>query len=324
MTEPARAMETRVTELLGIRYPILQGAMAWISYAPLVAAVSEAGGLGIIGGTIMTPSALRAEIHAVRALTDKPFGVNIISLSPWIDEILSVLVEEKVLVATYGTGNPRRIIEKLKPGGVMSFPVVPTPKTARRAAEDGADAVIISGREGGGHVGSITTMVAVPLARDAIDIPLIAAGGIGDARGMVAAFALGAEGIQMGTRFICTREAPCHDHAKQLLVDSGPEDTLVTGNITGLPVRCIKNEMSLEFQAMESTGKSKAEMAMFGAGKMQQAFQQGDVVHGSVMAGQVCGLISDVPSVAELIEGMVDEVERVLERVGEGCRVGPV
>ncbi len=323
MTQLARAMETRVTELLGIRYPILQGAMAWISYAPLVAAVSEAGGLGIIGGTIMTPSALRAEIHAVRALTDKPFGVNIISLSPWIDEILSVLVEEQVLVATYGTGNPRRIIEKLKPGGVMSFPVVPTPKTAQRAAADGADAVIISGREGGGHVGSLTTMVAVPLARDAVDIPLIAAGGIGDARGMVAAFALGAEGIQMGTRFICTREAPCHDHVKQLLVESGPEDTLVTGNITGLPVRCLKNAMSLEFQAMESTGKSKAEMAMFGAGKMQQAFQQGDVVNGSVMAGQVCGMISEVPTVAELIEGMVDEVEQVLQRVGEGCRIGP-
>jgi enoyl-[acyl-carrier protein] reductase II len=322
MADSPRAMRTRVTELLGIRYPVLQGAMAWISYAPLVAAVSEAGGLGIIGGTIMTPTALRAEIRAVRALTDKPFGVNIISLSPWIDEILKVLVEERVLVATYGTGNPRRIIERLKPGGVMSFPVVPNARTARRAADDGADAVIVSGREGGGHVGSLTTMIAVPLARDAVDLPLIAAGGIGDARGVVAAFALGAEGVQMGTRFICTREAPCHENAKRLILDAQAEDTLVTGNITGLPVRCIKNQMSLEFQAMESTGKSKAEMALFGAGKMQQAFQQGDVVNGSVMAGQICGLIDDIPTVAELIEGMMDEVAGVVAGVAERCRPG--
>ena len=305
-------MTTRVTELLGIRYPILQGAMAWISYAPLVAAVSEAGGLGIIGGTIMTPSALRDEIHAVRKLTDKPFGVNIISLSPWIKEILALLVDEQVLVATYGTGNPARIIEKLKPGGVMSFPVVPTPKTARRAADDGADGVIISGREGGGHVGSLTTMIAVPQARDVVDIPLVAAGGIGDARGMAAAFALGAEAIQMGTRFICTAEAVCHDNAKQLIVNSGAGDTLVTGNITGLPVRCIKNPMSLEFQAMESTGRSKVEMAMFGAGKMQQAFQQGDVDGGSIMAGQICGMIDDVPTVAELMERMMSEFGQVI------------
>jgi enoyl-[acyl-carrier protein] reductase II len=308
-------MKTRVTELLKIRYPILQGAMAWISYAPLVAAVSEAGALGIVGGTIMTPAELRAEIHAVRRLTDRPFGVNIISLSPWIDEILELLVEERVLVATYGTGNPRRIIAKLKPGGVMSFPVVPTPATARRAEQDGADAVIVSGWEGGGHVGELSTMVAVPQARDAVQIPLVATGGIGDARGMMAAFALGAEAVQMGTRFIATAEACCHANAKELLTRAGPEDTLVTGNITGLPVRCLKNRMSLAFRDQEASGKSRAEMALFGAGKMRQAFQDGDVADGSVMAGQVCGLIRDIPTVAELVRTTIAGLSGVLERL---------
>jgi enoyl-[acyl-carrier protein] reductase II len=321
-SEKFAAMTNRVTEVLGIRYPILQGAMAWVSYAPLVAAVSEAGGLGIIGGTIMTPDMIRNEIRAVRQLTDKPFGVNIISLSPFIEQILEVLVEERVLVATYGTGNPRRIIDKLKPGGVMSFPVVPTPETARRAQDDGADGVIVSGREAGGHVGELTTMILVPQARDAVDIPLVAAGGIGDARGMLAAFALGAEGIQMGTRFICTREAPCHDNVKELILRSGPRDTLVTGNITGLPVRCLKNRMSETYANMEQTGKSKREMALFGAGRMQQAFQQGDIEDGSVMAGQVCGLIDDVPAVAELMQSMISGLGAALERahaLAEAC-----
>jgi len=307
-------MKNRVTELLGIRYPIFQGAMAWVSYAPLVAAVSEAGGLGIIGGTIMTPDQIRQEIRTVRELTDKPFGVNIISLSPFIAQILEVLVEEQVLVATYGTGNPSRIIEKLEPGGVMSFPVVPTPETALRAQNDGADGVIVSGREAGGHVGDLSTLIVVPQARDAVEIPLVAAGGIGDARGMVAAFALGAEGVQLGTRFICTQEAPVHDNVKELIQRSGPRDTLVTGNITGLPVRCIKNRMSETFAKMEKTGKSKAEMALFGAGKMQQAFQQGDIEDGSVMAGQVCGLIGGSPTVAEFMKELVAGLGQAMER----------
>ncbi len=310
-------MKTRVTEILGIRYPILQGAMAWISYAPLVAAVSEAGGLGIIGGTIMDPQGLKEEIKKVRQLTDKPFGVNIISLSPWIEQILDVLIEEKITVATYGTGNPEKIIKRLKPGGVMSFPVVPTPETAKRAQDDGADGVIVSGMEGGGHVGSVSTMILAPQARDMVDIPLVAAGGIGDPRGMVAAFALGAEAIQMGTRFVATRDAPCHQNVKDLIVKSCPTDTIITGNITGLPVRCLKNRMSITFAEMESTGKSKAEMAMFGAGKMKQAFQDGDVEDGSIMSGQVCGLIKDQPSVAELMNAMVRGLKGVMERCEE-------
>lgn len=313
-------LKTRVCEVFGIEYPILQGAMAWVSFAPLVAAVSNAGGLGIIGGTIFDPKRMREEIKAVRELTDRPFGVNIISLHPMIREILEVLVEEKVLVSTYGTGNPRKIIEVLKPGGVMSFPVVPTVEAAARAEADGADGVIISGCEGGGHVGSHTTMALVPQARDRVKIPLVAAGGIADGRGMAAAFALGAEGIQMGTRFIVTRESPAHPNTKRKVIDAKCEDTVVTGNITGLPVRVIRNRMAEEFLKMESTGRSKMEMALFGSGKMHLAFVQGDAEEGSVMAGQISGLITDEPSCEDLIKRIIAEFEetvRALKRIAE-------
>jgi len=300
-------LKTRVTEIFQIEYPILQGAMAWVSFAPLVAAVSNAGGLGIVGGTIFSPEQMQTEIRKVRELTDKPFGVNIISLHPMIKEILEVLIQEKVLVATYGTGNPKKIIEVLKPGGVMSFPVVPTVTAAMRAEADGADGVIVSGCEGGGHVGKLTTQILTPQARDKVKVPLVVAGGIADGRGMAAAFAMGAEGVQMGTRFIVTRESPAHANAKIKILRAGAEDTAVTGNITGLPVRVIRNKMAEEFLNMESTGRSKMEMALFGSGKMQLAFVQGDAEEGSVMAGQVSGLIADEPACAELIQRVMRE-----------------
>jgi len=302
-----KPFNTRVTEKLGIEYPVLQGAMAWVSFAPLVAAVSNAGGLGIIGGTIFDPQQMRDEIRKVRELTDKPFGVNIISLHPMIKEILQVLIDEKVLVATYGTGNPGKIIEVLQPGGVMSFPVVPTVATAVRAEQDGADGVIVSGCEGGGHVGRMSTMVLVPQARDKVDIPLVAAGGIADGRGMAAAFAMGAEGIQMGTRFIVTKESPAHQNVKEKIKQAAAEDTTVTGNITGLPVRVLKNKMAEEFIHMENTGKSKVEMAIFGSGKMNLAFVQGDAEEGSVMSGQISGMVNDEPTCEELIRKIMRE-----------------
>ena len=313
-------LKTRVCEIFGIEYPILQGAMAWVSFAPLVAAVSNAGGLGIIGGTIFTPEQMRAEIRKVRELTDKPFGVNIISLHPMIKQVLEVLIEEKVLVATYGTGNPKKIIEVLKPGGVMSFPVVPTVEAAVRAERDGADGVIVSGCEGGGHVGKMTTMALIPQAKDKVKIPLVAAGGIADGRGMAAAFALGAEGIQMGTRFIVTKESPAHPNVKKKIIESKAEDTVVTGNITGLPVRCIRNKMAEQFLHMEQTGKSKMEMALFGSGKMKLAFVDGDAEEGSVMAGQIIGMIEDEPSCSELIQRIIKEFEdtvRALKKIAE-------
>jgi len=305
MRQPA--LKTRVSELLGIEYPVLQGAMAWVSFAPLVAAVSNAGGLGIIGGTIFDPDRMKEEIRAVRELTDRPFGVNIISLHPMIKEILQVLIDEKVLVATYGTGNPAKIIEVLKPGGVMSFPVVPTVKAAVRAQEDGADGVIVSGMEGGGHVGRLTTQILVPQASDRVGIPLVAAGGIADGRGMASVFAMGAEAIQMGTRFIVTKECPAHDNVKQKIQETEAEDTVVTGNITGLPVRVIKNKMAEEFLTMEDQGKSRVEMALFGSGKMQLAFVDGDAEDGSVMSGQISGMVRDEPTCDELIQRTMKE-----------------
>ena len=280
-----------------------------MSFAPLVAAVSNAGGLGIIGGTIFTPEQMRSEIRKVKELTDKPFGVNIISLHPMIREVLEVLIEEKVLVATYGTGNPKKIIEVLKPKGVLSFPVVPTVESAVRAEKDGADGVIVSGCEGGGHVGQMTTMALVPQVRDKVKIPVVAAGGIADGRGMAAAFALGAEAIQMGTRFIVTKESPAHPNIKRKIIEAKAEETLVTGNITGLPVRCIRNKMSEEFARMESLGKDKMEMALFGSGKMRLAFVEGDAENGSIMAGQIIGMIEDEPSCEDLIQRVMREFE---------------
>lgn len=318
MREPA--LKTRVTDLFGIEYPIIQGAMAWVSFAPLVAAVSNAGGLGIIGSTIFDVDRMRAEIKLVRELTDKPFGVNLLSLHPLIDDLLEVVIEEKIVVATYGTGNPEKIIKILKPGGVMSFPVVPTVKAAVRAQADGADGVIISGMEGGGHVGKHASMPLVPQARDKLKIPLVSAGGMADGRGMAAAFALGAEAVQMGTRFIVTKESPAHANTKQKIRDAKAEDTAVTGNITGLPVRVIRNKLAEEFLNMEVTGKTKTEMVIFGSGKMQLAFIEGDAEDGSVMAGQISGMVEDEPSCEELVQRTMREFRETaksLARIGE-------
>ncbi len=319
MREPG--LKTRVTELLEIEYPIFQGAMAWVSFAPLVAAVSNAGGLGLIGGTIFTPDMLRTEIRKVRELTDKPFGVNIISLHIMIKDILKVLIEEKILVATYGTGNPSKIIEVLKPGGVMSIPVVPHTAAAMRAESDGADGIIVSGCEAGGHVGKMSTMPLIPQARDKIKLPMVAAGGIGDGRGMAAAFAMGAEAIQMGTRFIVTSECPVHQNIKDKICTAKAEETVVTGNITGLPVRVIRNKMAEEFLNMESTGKSKMEMAMFGSGKMQLAFAKGDAEEGSVMAGQISGMVEDQPTCDELIQRTMKEFRATAKALADKCSV---
>lgn len=303
---------TRITEMLGIEYPIFQGAMAWVSTYQLTAAVSNAGGLGILGGTIHTPDLLRDEIHRVREHTDKPFGVNFLARSPFIDEILEVVIEEKPPVVTYGVGNPEKIIKACKPHGIKCIPVIPQVRLAVQAEKDGADAIIISGMEGGGHVGQLTTMILVPQTVDRVEVPVLAAGGIADGRGMAAAFILGAEGIQMGTRFICTRECPVPDATKEFILKSQAEDTLVTGNITGLPVRCLKNRMSEAFARMEMEKKDPLEMAAFGSGKMYLAFVEGDPEDGSVMAGQITGMVNDVPTCRELIERTVKEAEEVL------------
>lgn len=310
-------MRTSVTELFGIEYPIFQGGMAWVSDWELVAAVSEAGGFGILGASAYDPDKLRDAIRKIRENTDKPFGVNTIAHSEELIPLLEVVGDEKVCLATYGTGNPKKIIDYLKPRGVMSFPVVPSVVLAERAASDGADGVIVEGMESGGHVGKLTTMVLIPLVADRVKIPIVAAGGIADKRGMAAALALGADGIQMGTRFIASKESPVPENIKQRLVKSNAEDTVITGNITGLPVRVIKNQLAKDMLKMEKSKKPLDEMIQFGSGKMQQAFVDGDEVMGSIMAGQITGMVDDIPSVREIMQRMVDGLPEVVNAVKE-------
>jgi enoyl-[acyl-carrier protein] reductase II len=228
-------MKTRITELLGIKHPIIQGAMSWVSFPPLVAAVSNSGGLGILGAAFMSPAELKENIREIKKLTDKPFGVNFMANNPLIDELLDVIIEEKVPVASYGVGNPQRVLERTKPHGIINLPTMGALRHALRAEQDGADAVIVQGTEAGGHTGYVTTLVLVPLVASKLRIPVVAAGGIGNGRGLIAALALGAEGISMGSRFIVTQEAPVPLHVKQYLVEKTEADTVVTDNFTGVP-----------------------------------------------------------------------------------------
>lgn len=310
-----KGVKTRLTELLGITYPIIQGGMAWVSFAPLVAAVSNAGGFGIICGTILSGDSLREEIRKTKDLTDRPFGVNILAKSPILEDLLGVISDEKIPAVTYGLGNPKKIMDVLKPRGILCMPVVPSVSTAVRAENDGADVLIVEGLEAGGHVGKLSTFPLVPQVRDKVKVPVVAAGGIGDGRGLAAALMLGADGIMMGTRFICTQECPAHINAKTAVLKAQAEDTLVTGNITGLPVRALKNRFTETFAAMEVEKKSALEMALFGSGKMYKAFIEGDAEDGSVMAGQICGMITDIPTVRELVERTVKEAETALSDV---------
>ncbi len=306
-------MKTRITELLGIKYPIIQGAMAWISFPPLVAAVSNAGGLGILGSAFMSPDELSQNISMIKQLTDKPFGVNFVPESPQVDQLLKVVVEEKVAVVNYGVGNPRRIIETAKLHGIITIPTMGAIKHAVRAEQDGADAVIIQGTEAGGHSSYVTSMVLVPLVVDRVKIPVVAAGGFGDGRGLVAALSLGAEGISMGTRFLATKESPAHPKVKQKLIDSSEEDTIVTTHITGLRARVIRNPLA---EAFLGVGEDKDRSKLLSLpGKMRRAFIEGDIEQGTIAAGQICGMINDIPSCQELIERIVSGAEKILEQM---------
>jgi enoyl-[acyl-carrier protein] reductase II len=300
--------------MLGIKYPIFQGAMAWVSFPELVAAVSNAGGLGILAGTMYEPKELREAIREVKGLTDKPFGVNLLAGSPVIEENMEVIMEEKPAAVTYGIGNPQAIIKRVKETEIKAIPVIPSVRHALRAEKDGADAMVISGIEGGGHVGYIGTLPLVPQAADAVKVPILAAGGIADGRGLAAALTLGAEGVQMGSRFVVSRESPVPLSVKQKVMSSNVEDTVITGNITGLRCRVLKNKLAEEFLKLEQLKASREVMAAFGTGKMRQAFVQGDEVDGSIMIGQVCGMIREVPTCKEIIEEMVSEAREHLER----------
>jgi enoyl-[acyl-carrier protein] reductase II len=308
-------MKTRITELLGIKHPIIQGAMSWVSFPPLVAAVSNSGGLGILGAAFMSPAELKENIRKIKSLTDKPFGVNFMANNPLIDELLDVIIEEKVPVASYGVGNPQRVLERTKPHGIINLPTMGALRHAVRAEQDGADAVIVQGTEAGGHTGYVTTLVLVPLVASKLRIPVVAAGGIGNGRGLIAALALGAEGISMGSRFIVTQEAPVPLHVKQYLVEKTEADTIVTDNFTGVRCRVIRNRFAENLLEMAKNHEDPWEIMKAGVGKIRQAYVEGDHEGGSLAFGQVCGLIQEIPTCQELIDGIIKEAEETFQSV---------
>ncbi len=309
------ALHTRLTEVLGIQRPIIQGGMAWTATAELAAAVSNAGGLGIIGAGHMPTDILRDEIHRAKELTDKPFGVNLMLLTPHIDEIVAMVIDERVAVVTTGAGNPGRYMPELKAAGIKVLPIAPSVALAKRMESIGADAIIGEGMEAGGHIGELTTMVLIPQLVDAVSIPVVAAGGIADGRGVVAAFALGAEGVQVGTRFMCAEECTIHPDVKAEVVNAKDRDTVVTGRSTGHPVRVLKNKLARQIMALDRDNKPE-EIESLGAGKLALAMREGDVAMGSVMVGQACALVSKIQPAAEIVSEMMDEAEAAMRTMG--------
>ena len=305
-------LETALTELLGIAHPIVQGGMAWVATWELVVAVSEAGGLGILGAGNAPTNWVREQIEEIKRRTSKPYGVNVPLLSFHVDRIVALSIEERVPVLTTGAGNPTRYVGPLKEAGIIVIPVVASAALARRLERAGADAIIAEGQESGGHIGNVSTMTLIPRVVDAVDIPVVAAGGFGDGRGLVAALALGAAGIQMGTRFVCTEECAAHPRYKNAIVRASERSTMVTGLSLGHPVRCIRNPMVRDFTALEKEGISEEDLIEFGTGKLRTAAIEGDVIHGSVIAGQVCGLVHDIAPAGELIHRIVADAEALL------------
>ena len=305
-------MKTRITELLGIEYPIIQGGMAWVAESHLAAAVSAAGGLGLIGGANAPAEVIRNYIREVKAVTDKPFGVNVMLMSPYADEVAKVIVEEGVKVVTTGAGNPEKYMEMWKAAGIKVIPVVASVALAKRMERYGADAVVAEGTESGGHIGEATTMTLVPQVVDAVSIPVIAAGGIGDGRGIAAAFMLGAEAVQMGTRFLVAKECTVHQNYKDRVLKAKDIDSTVTGRTHGHPVRCLRNQMTREYLKLENEGKSFEELEYLTLGTLRKAVQEGDVQNGTVMAGQIAGMVAKEQTCKEMIEEMMAQTEKLL------------
>lgn len=305
----------KVCELLNIEYPIIQGGMAWVADASLASAVSNAGGLGLIAGGNAPKDVIKEEIRKCRELTDKPFGVNVMLLSPFVDEIIELIIEEKIPVITTGAGNPAKYMDLLKEIGTKIIPVVPSIALAQRMEKLGADAVIVEGTEAGGHIGELTTMVLTPQVADSVNIPVIAAGGIADGRGIVAAFALGASGVQVGTRFICSYECSVHENYKNMVLKSRDRDAIVTGRSTGHPVRTLKNKLAKEILNMEKQGVDSQEIDKRGVGSLRIATKEGDVHNGSFMAGQIASIIKDVKPCKEIIDNMVNEARNIMPNI---------
>lgn len=305
-------MKTRVTELLQIEYPIIQGGMAWVAEHHLAAAVSEAGGFGLIGAASAPPEIVREEIRKAKELTDKPFGVNIMLLNPNADEVAKIVVEEGIQAVTTGAGNPEKYMSMWKEAGVKVIPVVASVAMAKRMERYGADAVVAEGMEAGGHIGNQTTMALIPQIVDAVNIPVIAAGGIGDGRGIAASFMLGAEGVQMGTRFVVADESIVHDKYKDRIVKAKDIDSVVTGQSTGHPVRCLRNQMTKEYIKKEQEGVPFEELERMTLGSLRKAVMDGDILNGTVMAGQIAGLVSKRQSCKEILQEIMGEAEKLL------------
>ena len=307
-------IKSKICEALGIKYPIFQGGMAWVADADLAAAVSEAGGLGIIAGMSMNGEQLRAEIKKLRAKTDKPFGVNVMLMSPYTPEVAEVIVEEKVPVVTTGAGNPLPYIKKWTEAGTKVIPVVASVALAKMVAKRGATAVVAEGGESGGHIGEANTMPLVPQVVDAVDIPVIAAGGIADGRGMAAAFMLGAEGVQMGTRFLVAKECNVHPTYKEKVLKANDTGTVVNGRRIGHPARALKNPFTQAFSEREKDLTSTdEELTSFGTGALRKAVQEGNWEEGSFLCGEVAGLVNKEQTCQEIIEEIVSETEMILK-----------
>jgi enoyl-[acyl-carrier protein] reductase II len=308
-------LHTTICDLLNIRYPIIQGGMAWVATAELAAAVSNGGGLGIIGAGNAPSEFVRQQIRKAKTLTDKPFGVNVMLMSPYADDVVKVICEEKVPVVTTGAGNPAKYISDLKSTGCKVIPVIPSVALAKRMEKVGADALVAEGHESGGHIGELTTMVLIPQVVDVVNIPVIAAGGIADGRGMAAALALGAQGVQMGTRFVCSTECTAHEHYKEAIVNAGDRDAVVTGRPTGHPVRVLKNKLTAQYDKLEQEHASTDELEALGTGRLKAAVVDGDAEYGSIMAGQIAGLINDIKPAAAIIQDVISQAADIISRM---------
>ncbi|MCL0081471.1 enoyl-[acyl-carrier-protein] reductase FabK [Peptococcaceae bacterium] len=308
-------LHTKLCDLLEIEYPILQGGMAWVSTAELVAAVSEAGGLGIIGSGHAPPEWVEEQIIKVKKATNKPFGVNVMLMSEHAEQVIAVIIKERVPLVTTGAGNPGKYIPSLKEVGTKVIPVIPSVALAKRMERSGVDALIAEGGESGGHIGELATMPMVPQVVDAVNIPVIAAGGIFDGRGLVAALALGAAGVQMGTRFMCASECLIHDNIKRMLLKAKDRDAVVTARSTGHPVRLLKNKLTKRFAELEELSTAPEELKKIGLGKLRAAMVEGDTEYGSVMAGQVCGMVTNIQPAHEIIKDVISGAEAIMERM---------
>lgn len=306
-------IRTMLCDLLGIEYPIIQGGMAWVATAELVAAVSEAGGLGVIGSGAAPPEWLREQLHRTRRLTQKPFGVNVMLLSPYAEEIMEILLKEPVAVVTTGAGNPGKYVTALKELGTRVVPVVSSVALAKRLTRWGVDAFIAEGMESGGHIGELTTMALTPQVVEAVNVPVIAAGGVYDGRGLVAALALGAVGVQMGTRFMCAAECTIPRRVKDFVLRSRDRDTAISGVSTGHPVRALRNKLTRKYEEMEKNHAPVVDIENLGVGSLRRAMVEGDIENGTVMAGQVSAMVNKVQPAQEIIQDIINGARRVVK-----------